>query len=167
LDQPGPNRGGEASPVRQDETGHLAQDTPCASCGYNLRGIALESRCPECGTSVGRSIRSDFMRYCHPAWVERLAAGMSWIIMSVLLGIVFGLVANLVERRAGNDTLTSVLGLVSPAIGLVGAWMVTTPDQETRRRHPDQGRSRDLELHHQGKPRRGARELRRGHRHHL
>src|SRR5687768_7217210 len=34
----------------------VVTDHPCATCGYNLRTIPLDSRCPECGTAVQVSI---------------------------------------------------------------------------------------------------------------
>jgi uncharacterized repeat protein (TIGR04138 family) len=32
-------------------------DLPCAACGYNLRGLAVAGRCPECGAPVIASVR--------------------------------------------------------------------------------------------------------------
>ena len=34
----------------------IAADLPCCRCGYNLRTLALDDRCPECGFPAGRSI---------------------------------------------------------------------------------------------------------------
>jgi uncharacterized repeat protein (TIGR04138 family) len=31
-------------------------DLPCVECGYNLRGLASDGRCPECGADVADSI---------------------------------------------------------------------------------------------------------------
>src|SRR3954454_11492094 len=31
----------------------LGDDRPCANCGYNLRGLAYDSACPECGALFG------------------------------------------------------------------------------------------------------------------
>ena len=33
-------------------------DLPCAACGYNLRGLAVAGRCPECGALVIGSVRN-------------------------------------------------------------------------------------------------------------
>ena len=30
----------------------IEQDTPCPGCGYNLRGLRLDARCPECGRAT-------------------------------------------------------------------------------------------------------------------
>lgn len=36
---------------RAERGGTVAGDTPCLSCGYNLRGLPYGGRCPECGES--------------------------------------------------------------------------------------------------------------------
>jgi hypothetical protein len=38
-------------------SGVLGDDLPCVKCRYNLRSLAREGRCPECGTAVGESVR--------------------------------------------------------------------------------------------------------------
>lgn len=39
----------------------LGDDRPCANCGYNLRGLAYDSACPECGAIFGISVAVDPM----------------------------------------------------------------------------------------------------------
>jgi hypothetical protein len=36
----------------QRRTIPVQEDLPCVYCGYNLRGLALSGRCPECGGSI-------------------------------------------------------------------------------------------------------------------
>ena len=36
-----------------DSDGNLLDEIECRHCGYNLRGLALEGKCPECMTVVG------------------------------------------------------------------------------------------------------------------
>jgi uncharacterized repeat protein (TIGR04138 family) len=38
------------------EAGTTDRDLPCVECDYNLRGLAPEGRCPECGADVRDSI---------------------------------------------------------------------------------------------------------------
>jgi hypothetical protein len=35
----------------------VSDDVLCEKCGYNLRGLVPEERCPECGTFVTESLR--------------------------------------------------------------------------------------------------------------
>src|SRR5258706_15757786 len=67
-------------------TSGIAQDTPCRKCGYNLRGLSGDGRCPECGTSVGFSLQGDLLRFCDPSWVDTLRRGVNCIIGADGLG---------------------------------------------------------------------------------
>ena len=35
----------------------LVEDVPCRACGYNLRGLTLPGRCPECGENLDYSVQ--------------------------------------------------------------------------------------------------------------
>jgi predicted RNA-binding Zn-ribbon protein involved in translation (DUF1610 family) len=43
-------------------------DFACAACGYNLRGLSQESACPECGTSIERSLAAQPMLVWRPGF---------------------------------------------------------------------------------------------------
>lgn len=36
--------------------GRIARDMPCLTCGYNLRTLAVDARCPECGGTVADTL---------------------------------------------------------------------------------------------------------------
>lgn len=42
---------------RTDCEDRVASDLECVACGYNLRTLSTQGRCPECGEGVARSIR--------------------------------------------------------------------------------------------------------------
>ncbi len=126
----------DAPQVALDEAGRIANDLSCRRCGYNLRGLNQEAACPECATAIGRSIHGDLLRFCDPAWVDRLAKGSRWIISGFLVSLALALARlGIVFASAGGNLPVPLLvagaSLVSAAVGLViviGIWWLTTPD---------------------------------------
>jgi hypothetical protein len=120
-----------------DEVGCLAEDVPCRKCGYNLRGLPIAARCPECMTAVGRSVHGDLLRFCDPGWVEQLAGGMRLFVVAIIVGIVvglmFGIALSVSVIRTGSvspPVLIAMILLMAPltVIQLLAYWKITTPD---------------------------------------
>ncbi len=71
------------------------EDLPCAECGYNLRTLALDASCPECGMSVLISARGDRLATAPADWLKRLKWGAKLLRYSVLFAfpvVYFGVV---------------------------------------------------------------------------
>ncbi len=49
----------------------------CRACGYTIRGLSIDSACPECGTAIGSSRASLTLAGADPAWLKRLVRGLS------------------------------------------------------------------------------------------
>jgi len=65
----------------------------CYRCGYDLRGIANDRACPECGLLAERSRRvSDELHDTRPRWLSRLSRGVWLILLALMLLIVFSIV---------------------------------------------------------------------------
>jgi hypothetical protein len=110
----------------------LERDVPCRKCGYNLRGLLPEGRCPECGTAVGYSLQGDLLRFMSPDWVGTLRSGARTIILGVaviILGIV-GLLLLTVTRLgfAPLAVLAVGVGVIGQMLMLLGWWWLTQPD---------------------------------------
>lgn len=110
----------------------IAQDVACRKCGYNLRGLSMEGRCPECGTAVGYSLQGDLLRFMNPDWVDLLRRGVSMIIWGVAV-IVFAVIGAIAVGFGTQDAaLTMVFTLVGVLVGwvlmLVGWILLTSPD---------------------------------------
>ena len=75
--EPGPDQPSPAPPP-PPPPGRVADlittDTKCLKCEYDLRGLALDAACPECGTAVAVSVKSP--------------TGAAFAIASLVLGII-------------------------------------------------------------------------------
>lgn len=93
----------------------------CRECGYDLRGLPTEGRCPECGTSVRLSLISLRLTDAAPTWLRSIARGM--------LAIKVGIVAPLfVIPMAIGGLLECVPLLLGSALRCYGVWLATMPD---------------------------------------
>jgi hypothetical protein len=118
-----------AAPITLDPSGCLAEDISCRKCGYNLRGLSPNGRCPECGTAVGRSLQGDYLHFADPQWVRTLASGMDWLVAALLLGIIVGAAVRGITGGPSGETLwTECAQLLASLISFVGYWKLTTPD---------------------------------------
>lgn len=84
---------------------------PCVKCWYDLRGIGVRERCPECGTPVSRTMRSLFASDLK--YLKRLYRRLVWL-----------LVIQVVQLAIGVATIVMVPGYVSFWVGpvAIGNW---------------------------------------------
>lgn len=122
--------------LHMDGRGRIAQDLACVRCGYNLRGLAPEGRCPECGTPIGRSVRGNLLQYSDPNWVERIARGMTWVVAAIgaqiLFAIAEGYLTNLLRvfgvTVGQSETVFQILRQAGELVMLGGFWQATVAD---------------------------------------
>jgi hypothetical protein len=84
--------------------GAVADDVPCASCGYNLRGLKIDGACPECGSRVRPSIRLRWMSDPDVKTVHRTGAACQGTAL-LLAGNCIALVAFTIAWFLGNDVV--------------------------------------------------------------
>ncbi len=112
--------------VKFDAEGRVDQDLYCLKCGYNLRTLQSEGRCPECNIAVSRSVLGNALYNCDPKWVARLALGIAWI----MWGIVVGVGALLVLRMLSEASVSLLVpGIFFYGFVFIGSWLLTTPNK--------------------------------------
>jgi len=123
--------------VPRDAEGRLDDDAPCRRCGYNLRGLALDGLCPECGAPVAWSAFGAALRYGDPRWIATLASGMGWLVAGLILSFLshwivprwfFG---DLVASQWGWSLTAASGALAIAVVMLIGVWRVTAPEPGT------------------------------------
>lgn len=108
----------------------------CRCCGYNLRSVRLDDRCPECGAPVRRMLRPNTLAYADPSWLNRLRVGVALILpaallLSLVLAAAILVDALMPDRAWGRQSpiawWTAVGGALLPAVlSLAGTWVLTS-----------------------------------------
>lgn len=106
-------------------------DLPCYRCGYNVRGLAADGRCPECAAGVDETLRRDAAQRAgrpmpldesDPRWVRTLARGSALMLFGGA-----GMMAGQTLSAFGPE-LPQAAGIpifLSPFAALgAGAWML-------------------------------------------
>jgi hypothetical protein len=124
-------------------------DVPCP-CGYNLRGLPRDGRCPECGLTVEEGLRR-FEQPMDPEQFRRVVSGISFMLIAHAGWLVTGLA--LAPQRnsfwayallgfAGPTTFLTMMQVRDPTnlaipvalfltslLWFAGVWKVTTPSR--------------------------------------
>ena len=120
----------------------VSQDMPCLGCGYNLRGLRSDGRCPECGKPVRHTLDGDLLSFGPRAYLRKLRRGVLLLLIAFMGSALDGgmgllsygvlLALNLSETLPygtyGLWELLDIMKAVSPVQKvalLLGAWFVT------------------------------------------
>ncbi len=118
--------------------GPISIDTPCQSCGYNLRGLSPSGACPECGVPVHKTTDA-LLQFRDPTWLRRLRTGARLLCCASVFFALWSLPEGLLfwdldVSGSVRDTFC-LTGLwefswyyIPTIIFLVGVWYLCGPD---------------------------------------
>jgi len=114
----------------------------CRRCGYDIRALAQEVSCPECGTPIAHSRASERLGDADPDWVRSITRGagvlragselLRWVFYG--FGVVAVIVTLLVQMGVTQAIVPWSIGIVGAIACLavtiiaVGAFMIAEPD---------------------------------------
>ncbi|MBY0111951.1 MAG: hypothetical protein K2Y21_03955 [Phycisphaerales bacterium] len=109
-------------------------DAPCTNCGYSLRGLLIDSVCPECAHPVRRSLERRRLGLASPEYLRSLQTGSGVLLLGLVLAVVFGGIGALQYTTLGTFRYAVPL-VVWPSLDLtaamfvgVGVWKLTIDD---------------------------------------
>ena len=121
----------------QSDTRSAESPLLCRHCGYDLRTIDIEDRCPECGTAVASSLASAYLAGAEPSWLKQVYIGQRDVVLGVVL-LVIGVPVTLIidtwldDFLDTNRTIRVLLGslptLLFLALLFVDSLRLTTRD---------------------------------------
>jgi len=110
------------------ERTNAALSYPCIRCGYDLKGLDASGTCPECGTPISDSIRSDRLVFANPAFVRRLRSGALTLLLTLVTGaviLVLSILSGILMILAGPFWLLLPLVVL---LHLAGWWVFASPE---------------------------------------
>jgi len=107
---------------RRSDHIEIKDDVSCVHCGYNLRGLTKQHRCPECGTPAGFSVEGDLLKYAPIPWIQTVRNGLAMFVWSIGVHLI-SIVNSFVMPNFGM-----LLDLLSAVLAIVGAMFVTVPE---------------------------------------
>lgn len=117
----------------------IVVDLQCIQCAYNLRGLATDKLCPECGTPIERSRRGDLLNDADPDWLKKLRLGVSVKVCSMVLVVVLPIALGILIRagliRAGLGMYIAVFFLgnwMQAGLALWASILITTRERRIR-----------------------------------
>lgn len=106
----------------------VADDLACVHCGYNLRGLAYDHRCPECAKPVAGSLRGDVLKHADPDWLAKVRFGCGLKLWNIVFGILAGIAGVALVAVGFPVVILQVLGIAGMALGLWASFAITTQE---------------------------------------
>lgn len=111
------------------------RDHLCIACRYNLRGLPVDSQCPECALPVAESLKGDFLAFASPQYRTRVIQGLKLIDWGMLALVVLGIgsvflgtLSTAVSAPFAQIVFFVVVRWVPIGMMVIGGWLLATPD---------------------------------------
>lgn len=110
----------------------IIEDVSCIQCGYNLRGLRADGRCPECRTAIHHSQHGNLLKFAEPSWIRSVSRGANLMYWGIVIGILTGLVGGLLGAITGSIVVAGAIMVPGAVLGavlhLAAVFLITTQE---------------------------------------
>ena len=106
----------------------IAEDMLCVACGYNLRGLLPDGRCPECGSPVNRSVHGNLLQYADAEWLRTALLGVRLMLWGILLMILVHIASSIGTGFGFPELYFIPPILVLACLDLLAAFLITVQE---------------------------------------
>ena len=111
----------------------------CVGCGYLLRGLDVDARCPECGQTVRNAIAAQTLASWPSEWLRRLRFALRLLTIGIVIGWLVVFWFTLTDLSAFNFVLP---GVESLRFAAAAALFTEIARRARRPAWPERGRGR-------------------------
>ena len=143
-----------ANPEPRRDESLVPEGTPCIRCGYELTGLRIDGRCPECGEAIERSRRGDRLEYANEEWLRTITRGVvlmrigaAAVVLTPLLIAVLAMALESIFSGGLGPTADVLVGILFSGLWLaslltvtVGVFLATAQEPRDREREPMESR---------------------------
>jgi len=105
------------------------RDMTCGTCGYNLRGLSPDGRCPECGHPIEESRYDPRLAAADPRWLRAIRRGFTLLLASELVMASMRFLLHISTVANWSRESLVVLWFISCGLYLPGTWIVASRDR--------------------------------------
>lgn len=107
----------------------ILRDMTCGTCGYNLRGLSPDGRCPECGHPIEESRYDPRLAAADPRWLRAIRTGVTMLLVSELASTTTKLLGRTITFADSYYYALLVLWFIGGTLYSLGSWIVAWRDR--------------------------------------
>jgi len=125
---------GASTTLVRDEV--VAADVSCSACGYNLRTLSVEARCPECGESIADSVSAtlyEMQGTSRKYWLGENRSAMQLLgAAGGLVGIVLLVLPWVRQPESWPRDVSLMMLVIAWTLQWVAVWKLSAPLEKER-----------------------------------
>ncbi len=106
----------------------ILRDMTCGTCGYNLRGLSPDGRCPECGHPIEESRYDPRLAAADPRWLRAIHRGFTILLVSVIVSATRRTFGQAVILMYGSYQAMLIMWFIGATLYSLGSWILASRD---------------------------------------